>query len=191
MDPEKIKSIEEFPKPAKVEAVQSFLGLCNYYRKCIDKFADIAAPLYDLTELEPLVWNPEAEAVFVKLKKALTEAPVLEYADVNADIRITCDASLRGLVGICEQSTDGRTWHPIAYCSRTLRPGEQKYSTTQRECLAVLSSLQQFRPYFYGRRAQVVTDRQALKHMATMKDPYNQLARLSPEIGSYNVEIVH
>ena len=44
-DPEKIKSITEWPIPKCVEEVHSFIGLCNYYRSFIPNFACVAEPL--------------------------------------------------------------------------------------------------------------------------------------------------
>ena len=50
MDPTKIRAIQEWPELKMVHEVRSFLGLCSYYRRFIRHFAEIAAPLHDLTK---------------------------------------------------------------------------------------------------------------------------------------------
>ncbi|MFI5419433.1 MAG: RNase H-like domain-containing protein [Nitrososphaerales archaeon] len=191
VDPDKIKQIQELPKPLKKAELQSFLGLCNYYRKYIKGFANTAGPLYALTKFDRIMWTPETESLYQELKDKLSSPPVLQYPSFDAQIQITSDSSGYGVGGICEQSMDGKEWHPIAYCSRVLKKHEQKYTTTQRECLAIVYALRQFRTYFYGRRAKVVTDHAALKYLTNLKDPYNQLARWALEIASYQVDIVY
>ncbi|EFA13080.1 Retrovirus-related Pol polyprotein from transposon 17.6-like Protein [Tribolium castaneum] len=49
-DQEKLLAVKNFPQPTNVKDVQSFLGLCNYYRKFIEKFAQIARPLHESTK---------------------------------------------------------------------------------------------------------------------------------------------
>jgi len=49
-DPHKTSKVEEWPIPSKVQEVQQFLGLANYYRRFIQNFATTAAPLHKLTE---------------------------------------------------------------------------------------------------------------------------------------------
>jgi hypothetical protein len=49
-DRQKIQTVLDWPTPRKVREVQGFLGLCGYYRKFVEKFADIAASLHALTK---------------------------------------------------------------------------------------------------------------------------------------------
>ena len=50
MDPEKLKIIEEWPKPNNLHELRSFIGMCSYYRRFIEKFSIIAGPLHYLTK---------------------------------------------------------------------------------------------------------------------------------------------
>ena len=53
-DPEKERAIQEFPRPIDVKSIQSFIGLCTYYRKFIRNFAEIARPITCLTKISVL-----------------------------------------------------------------------------------------------------------------------------------------
>ena len=57
-DPEKVRAVAEFPRPTDVKSIQSFVGLCSYYRKFIPNFTENARPLIQLTKLTvPFVWT--------------------------------------------------------------------------------------------------------------------------------------
>ena len=51
VDKKKVAAIQQFPKPNSLSKLRSFLGLCNYYRRFVPNFANIAEPLIDLTRL--------------------------------------------------------------------------------------------------------------------------------------------
>src|SRR5438309_12099120 len=99
------------------------------------------------------------------MKEAVINHPVLEFYDETADIRIIADASNVKLGAACEQSKDAKNWHPIAFASRLLTDVERRYSTSERELLACIFALKEFRPYVYGRRFKLLTDHLALKYL--------------------------
>jgi len=84
MDPIKIDSIVKWEPPQNMTQVQSFLGLCNYYRRFVKDFAMISVPLSNLTKKDvKFEWKAEQQEAFDTLKKCLTTAPVLRCADPN------------------------------------------------------------------------------------------------------------
>ena len=101
--PEKVSSIQEVPTPVTVRDVQSFLGLCNYYRRFVKDYAKVAAPLNKLLvghknekgrkRAQPLTWNAEAQEAFETLKHELTKKIVLAYPDFTKKFILTTDAS--------------------------------------------------------------------------------------------------
>ena len=76
-DPNKIKCVQSWPRPQCLTELQSFRGLCSYYRKFIQGFAEISRPLTRLTEKnQPFVWGQDAERAFQKLKITLVQPPI-------------------------------------------------------------------------------------------------------------------
>ncbi|UYV72359.1 hypothetical protein LAZ67_9002777 [Cordylochernes scorpioides] len=171
-DEEKIKAITEFPAPNNLPQVRSFLGLSSYYRRFIRNYADIARPLNALlskgTKFE---WNTAQEEAFRKLKIALTSKPVLGHFDDDAPTELHTDASGYGIGAVLAQK-QGSDEKVIAYASRTLLRAEQNYSTTERECLAIIWAIGKFRPYLFGRHFRVVNDCQRRKGVPQLPPGY-------------------
>jgi hypothetical protein len=85
MDPEKIKAIKDWPSPKSVFEVRSFNGLARFYRKFIQKFSGISAPMMDTVNKrhKPFHWMEEAEKRFNLLKKKIIEQPILVFPDFS------------------------------------------------------------------------------------------------------------
>jgi hypothetical protein len=81
-DPRKIAAIEEWPTPATVKELRSFLGLAGYYRKFVKNFGIICRPLIDLLKKHPLfIWTHDHQQAFQALKSALSQTLVLALLD--------------------------------------------------------------------------------------------------------------
>lgn len=167
-DSTKISAVCEWPTPTNSSDLRSFLGLASYYRRYIKCFADIASPLYQLTNKGAVfTWDKVCHSAFTQLKQKLTEAPVLIYPNFcpSADqFILLTDASATGIGAVLEQSG-----HVIAYASRTLSVSEKNYSVIQRECLAMVFALKQFRHYLLGRKFKLITDHAPLQWLSSQK----------------------
>ena len=83
-DPVKIAGIRDWPMPAKVKDVCSFLGFCNFYCAFIKGFADIAKPLNALTKKnQEWQWSGEHQKVFNILKAHVTSKPILAHPELE------------------------------------------------------------------------------------------------------------
>ncbi|UYV82546.1 hypothetical protein LAZ67_21002737, partial [Cordylochernes scorpioides] len=190
-DPDKVEAVRNFPRPKNVSEVRSFLGLCSYYRRFIKSFADITGPLNELLKKgKQFSWNDSQEDSFNNLKSALTSEPVLDNFDEAAPIYVHTDASGFGIGSVLVQLRNGCE-QPIAYASRTVSKSEKNYSTTEKECLAVVWSIRKFRPYLFGRPFSVVTDHHSLCWLANLKDPSGRLARWALRLQEYEVAVCY
>ena len=78
VDPQKIEAVRKWPRPMSSIDIRSFLGLAGYYRRFLESYSSISAPLTKLTQKKvKVMWSDSCENYFEKLKYKLTIAPVL------------------------------------------------------------------------------------------------------------------
>ena len=98
VDPQKVEAILNWKPPTSVTEIRSFLGLAGYYRKFVEGFSKIAAPLTRLTRKEePFLWSAACQQSFDELKRRLTSAPVLTLPSGQDGFVVYCDASRQSL----------------------------------------------------------------------------------------------
>ena len=150
----KVKALEDFPIPKTKKQVRAFLGLTGYYRKFIKNYAERATALTDLTRKNApnnVLWTTACNSAFSELKKALCLSAVLRSPDFRRRFILQTDASDRGIGAVLSQCDDDGTEHPVAFYSRKLLPREERYSTVEKECLAIKLATHAFRVYLLGR----------------------------------------
>jgi hypothetical protein len=190
----KVEAVVNWEPPKTKKDVKSFLGLTGYYRKFVPNYADIAAPLSDLTrkkQPEKVMWTRECEEAFEKLKTVLCSEPVLKNPDFEKEFILQTDASDRGLGAVLSQLDKEGKDHPILYLSRKLYPREENYATIEKECLAIKWAVESLQYYLLGRKFRIVTDHQPLKWLNEMKDNNKRLTRWSLDLQPYCFEVLH
>ncbi|GFU41585.1 hypothetical protein TNCV_2792951 [Trichonephila clavipes] len=188
-DPDKIKAVRNFPTPKNIHDIRSFLGLCSYFRRFIKGFCYLAEPLQSLLKSGvEFHWGPGEVEAFHSLKKALTSDPVLGMYDERASTEIHTDASGYGIGAVLVQ-IQNNIEKVIAYASRTLTKAEKNYSTTERECLAIVWATNKFRPYIFGKHFTVVTDHHSLCWLMNLKDPSGRLARWALRLQEHDFDV--
>ena len=121
MDPEKLQVIAEWPQPRNLHELRSFIGMCAYYRKFIEKFSVIAGPLHDLTKKNvKYQWTSKEESAFQALKAKLMTQPLLQLPNLSKPFEVYCDACGDSLGAVLLQEG-----HPIAYESRRVNNQER------------------------------------------------------------------
>ena len=192
VNPEKIKAVVEMPRPTNVTGLRAFLGLTSYYRKFIKDFSEIAKPLHAMTSQKgDLQWTPESVRAFEKLKRVLTRTPILAYPDMlGEEFILDTDASGFAIGAVLSQVQEGQE-RVIAYASRTLSEEEQRYCTTRRELLAVVTFVKHFRPYLRARHFLLRTDHGPLTWLHTTKNIQGQSFRWIRRLAEYQFLIQH
>nr|XP_012466476.1 unnamed protein product [Gossypium raimondii] len=138
VDQEKIKAIQEWPRPNNISQVRSFHGLASFYRRFVPNFSTLATPLTD----------------------CLTNAPLLCLPDFNKIFEVECDASGIGIGAVLTQ--DGR---PVAYFSEKLNGATLNYPTYDKEMYALIRALETWQHYLWPKEFIIHTDHEALKHL--------------------------
>ena len=210
-NPEKVAKIKDWPTPKTPKEVHSFIGLASYYRRFIPNFAKWAGPLHALivpasfkqkirkgemkkSDLPEFQWTPACQEGFDQLKKALMEAPVLEYPDYSKPFILEMDASLKGLGVVLSQKGDDNEICVVTYASRSLQPLEKSmrdYSSAKIELMALKWSVcDKFKDYLLGSKFTVFTDNNPLCYIKSSKLGAAQIHWLS-ELTLYNFDIIY
>ena len=163
---EKVQVIRAFPKPTSQRKLREFIGLVNFYRRFLPACAAIMEPLHlQLTHHKgksaPLEWTEEACAAFERTKTALADATLLIHPKMNAPTCLMTDASDTAVGAALQQFVEGY-WQPIAFFSKKMKPAETRYSTFDRELLAMYLSIKHFRHFLEGRPFHILTDHKPL-----------------------------
>ena len=143
--------------------MRSFTAFCNYYRKFVKNFAEVAKPLYRLTSKGvKLSWEKEHEDAFLLLKTILLHAPILGFSKFRQPFVIDTDISETAIGAVLSQIVDGEI-RPVAFESRVLSKTEVNYATTKHEALVIVQAMRWFCPYLYGSQCIVRTDHASLQ----------------------------
>lgn len=158
IDNTRIQAISIYKKPNCVREIQSFLVFTGWHRKFIENYAEISAPLVNLTKKGvSFAWKEEHEDAFEKLKLAISSAPVLVKPDYSKPFSVQTKSSQIGISGILTQCIDNQK-HVIAHMSAKLNAAQMAYHPVERECLAVILALEKFRHYTFPRYSLRKTD---------------------------------
>ena len=114
--------------------------------------------------------------------------PVLSLPRFHLPFILETDASNFGVGGVLSQLINNEI-HPIAYFSKHLSKTEKNYSTTERELLAIVLTIEHFRQFLYGTHFVVWTDHQPLKYILKIKEPAARLLRWIIRLSNYDFEI--
>ena len=190
----KLQAVKTFPLPETKRQVRGFLGLTGYYRRFIPDYSSRAAPLTDLTRKSApntVKWSQQCNEAFETLKQCLCSGPVLRSPDFDKTFVLQTDASDRGVGAVLSQFGDDGEEHPIGYYSRKLLPREERYSTVEKECLAIRLAVAAFRVYLLGRKFVIQTDHRSLEWLERLKEGNPKLCRWSLALQPYEYTVEH
>lgn len=192
VNPAKTAVIQTFPVPKDQSEVRAFLGICNYYRRFVNGYANIAAPLNRLLQRDvQFVWTNDCDLAFQMLKQALISPPILRYPNFDKEFILATDASGYAISYILSQLDETGREVVIQYGGRALTKAEQKWSITEREGLAVVEGIKVYRVYLANRKFTVHTDHVSLQWLRTIHNATGRLGRWSVLLQGYDFDIVH
>ena len=192
MDPVKVAGVRDWPVPTTVKEVQSFLGFVNFYRHFIQDFSHVARPLHNLTRKdEPWKWTDDQQKAFEQLKDAITSTPILMHPDRDKPFHLEADSSNFATGAVLSQLHDDGKWHPIGFISKSLNEAERNYEIYDKELLAIVRGLQEFRHLLEGAHHQVeiLTNHRNLEYFMTAQSLNCRQARWSLFLSRFDIHI--
>ncbi|KAL2082862.1 hypothetical protein ACEWY4_020635 [Coilia grayii] len=175
----KVSAILETPVPTTKRQVRSFLGVVGWYRCFVPHFSTRAAPLIELTRKSApnrVVWTDQCAQAFEDLRTCLTKDPILQSPDFSQPFLVQTDASAAGLGAVLLQGPPGEQ-KPVVFLSRKLFPREVRYSTVEKEGLAIKWALDSLKYYLMDKDFVLETDHRALQWLDKMKDTNSRVTR--------------
>src|SRR5260221_14405711 len=151
MDPVKVQGVTDWPQPAKVKDVQSFIGFVNFYWRFIHDFSKIAHPLHALTwKSKDWSWGAAKQQAFDVLKSAVTSAPMLAFPSKSGPFRLECNASNFATGAVLSQQQEDGLFHLIGFMSKSFSDTERSYQIHNKEMLVIMHTLEEWRHFLKG-----------------------------------------
>ncbi|MBW0547955.1 hypothetical protein O181_087670 [Austropuccinia psidii MF-1] len=197
IDKNKVAAVLLKPIPQNKKQMISFLGFASYCRQHLKYFAILAKSLYRICDQQTVFEMPqEIIEAYEKIRKALTEAPLLLMTDWNIPFKLYIDACGDGLGEALHQVQiidDKPIEGPVCYIARQIKQTEARYGASQIECLCLVCALEKLHYYLDGSVFEVITDFNSVKSLPNMKTPNRHMLRWQISIQEYRGEmtIVH
>ncbi|MBW0565480.1 hypothetical protein O181_105195 [Austropuccinia psidii MF-1] len=197
IDKNKVPAVILKPIPQNKKEMMYFLGFASYYRQHLKDFEILAKSLYRICDQQTVFeMTQERIKAYEKIRKALTEAPLLLMPDWNIPFKLYIDACGDGLGAALHQVQifdDKPTEGQICYISRQIKPTEATYGASQMEFSFLVRALEKLHYYLVGSVFEVITDCNAVKSLLNMKPINIHMLRCQIAIKEYrgNMTMVH
>ena len=190
LDPSKLQVIQNFPVPKSKQQLQSFLGVCGYYRRFSVRHATFVDPFRDLLSQDTLWgWTEKHGLAFERLKKNFLDCVALSHYMPNVKLKLQTGASDIGISGVLYQEDADGSPRIVSLISRVLKKYERNYTVTEKELLAIVYSVLRFRYYLVGTSFDIITDHKSLTFLLTSRFNSARLMRWILYLQEYNFEV--
>jgi RNA:NAD 2'-phosphotransferase (TPT1/KptA family) len=190
-DPDKVKSMLEYPAPTNQKKLRSVLGLFQFYKKFIPGYSQKVIPLNRLLgHMVDFEWNDVEQKAFEDLREGLKNAPFLAFPSETDPYVLTTDASTKATGYILNQITPEGEERIIACGGRQLRKAEENYTITELELLSVIEAVGKYRHYLLGKEFTIRSDHLSLRFVDSLKDSgMGRLHRWSIYLSAFKFKI--
>ena len=188
-DPERLRPLLEMKCPNSKSELRRVIGMFSYYAKWVHNFSHKIRPLIQANLSSSFPLSEKSLNAFNLLRKELCSA-CLTCIKEGVPFVVECDASNHTL-----SSTLNQGGQPVAFHSRTFTPTEFRYSTVEKEAVAIIDAVRKWSHFLYGKRFTLLTDQQAVSYMFNPtkigKIKNNKIQLWRSELGNFNYEIKH
>ncbi|GEM09853.1 hypothetical protein Rt10032_c09g3870 [Rhodotorula toruloides] len=212
----KAESILRLKKPANKKELQKVIGVFGFSSRHIPNYAQILAPLTELTGDVPFRWSKTCEDAFTELKRlvqlnlslthirddelAPADSRPVHHPDPPKDLVVQnekkgkylflfSDASLTGCGSALCIGENWWTSELVGLQSKKFNPAQANYPTHEAELQGVFEAFKWFESKLLGRKVIVCTDNQALSNFLTAKKLNGRQARIWTYLSAFDFEI--
>ena len=154
-------------------------------KKC--NFSSMMKPIQDTVSVQtPFKWTDDAEKSFKKIKKRLTSAQTIQFADFNLPFTLTTDASLDAAGAVLMQEGPDGDKRIIATASKKFSKTERNWSATEREAYAIKWGILKFSYFLANRPFVVFTDHRSLTYMDRREFNNPKIRRWQAELQQFS-----
>ena len=169
-DPDKVNAIQKVRTPGNVGDVRRFLGMVNQLSKFSPNLTEETKPLRELLiKGNAWIWSEPQQTAFDRIKKMLTNTPVLALFNPNLETILSADASSFGLGAVLLQKQLSGELKPVSFISRSMTPTEQRYAQIEKEALAFTWACERLSDYLIGLSFRIQTDHKPLVPLFSSK----------------------
>jgi hypothetical protein len=189
--PDMVEAIKQYPCPRNLRGVRRFLGMISFYARFIPAFSQRAAPLHRLKAKGiHFVWGEAQQALFESLKTALWEAPVLQVPDFAKEFVLVTDASDIAVSAVLNQKVNEQP-EPVVFYSKLLGAADRRYSTYEKECLAIVFGCERARSYLEHKEFELHCDNLTLCWLFHNVKDVGRLGRWILRLAPFKFKVHH
>lgn len=190
MEASKINALHNLQPPTNLKRLRSFLGMIGFYRRFIMNFSLVAEPLFRLMRKGiKFAWDEKCHQAFTSLIRNVSEDVTLSFPDYGRPFHLTTDACEYGAGAVLSQVDDQGFHRPLNFQSTLFNAAEKNYSTTEKECLAIIWAIKTYRHYLLSTHFFIYTDHKALVWLKDHADTTSRLFRWQNKLMEYSYTI--
>jgi hypothetical protein len=186
MDRKKIESMQHWPYHKNIKILHGFVGLTGYYRKFVQNYGKIGAPLTSTLKKNAFTWNSAADHAFKEFKDFMCSTLFLDLPYFTNSFVLECDASRKGIGAVLMQ--DG---NPLAFTRKQHSERHLGQSIYEKEMLFVLHVVDLWHPSLLGQRFQIKTNHQSPKYFLEQQISSLVQQKWVNELLDYDYEVIY
>ena len=194
MDPVKVEAIQAWSTPINEWDVWDFLEFTNFYQWFIKRFFRLVWLLTQLIKKDTLFqWKSDCEAVFQQLKKAFTEALILQHFNWTHEVTVETDTSDTVIAGVLLQKNGDSQLQPMIYFSSKMFLTEVNYDIYDKKLLAIIQVFEEWCSELKDseKSVQVLCDHKNLEWFMTTKSLSQWQTHWSKFLSQFNFKIIY
>ena len=191
-DPQKLDIIRNFEEPNNKRQLQKILGTCNFYRRFHIFYNQLTSPFRELLKDDTQwIWEEKHSKAFTILKERFIEVVCLKHILPDKTFKVQTDACDDGITGVLFQLDDENNKRIISVVSRFLTEAESKYTTTEKELLAIIYTVYKLRYYLIGTIFEIITDHKGLTFLSSTIYHNSRLIRWSLLLQQFSFSVTY